>query len=78
MWNCLVQTRNTEAFITGSNTATNAMCARIQSTEVNQLSTGRSCESRTTTAGVRKSISIAGPIVLAGRRCTGVNFFFTR
>lgn len=65
--NSLVQTRDTEASIAGSNTTTNAMCTRIQSTEVNKLSTCRSCKSRTTTAGEGKSVCITGSIVLARR-----------
>lgn len=63
----LVQTRDTEASVAGPNAATNAVGTRVQSTEVNQLSTRRPCKSRTTAAGEGKSVCITGSIVLAGR-----------
>lgn len=59
-----LHTRNTETFITCSNTATTAMSTRIQSTEVNQVGTGRSCKTWTAAARIGESIWITGPIVL--------------
>ena len=63
-----VPTWVTEALVAGAHTAARAMGAGAERTEVHELRTCRAREARAAAAAEVQPISIAGPVVLAGRR----------